>query len=839
MFMLTRSLTCRAAVSYLIAGLALAAATAQAAEPATLPKVEVIGTTPLPGLGLARELVPAPVQSATDADIRRSHSINLSDYLNRDLGSVHINEIQNNPFQPDVNYRGFTASPLLGTPQGLSVYMDGVRMNQPFGDVVSWDLIPKSAIANLTLMPGSNPLFGLNTLGGALSIQTKDGRSHPGAALQAYGGLNKRRAAEFEYGGHNQAFDWFVTGNYFRERGWRDDSPSRVGQIFGKFGWRNAATDLKLTLAHADNSLSGNALQELRLLNTNYAGVYTKPDITGNVSTLLNLALNHNVNDNLVLSGNAYYRRIRTDTLNADINEGALNQSVYQPNADEQDALTAAGYRGFPLAGENAANTPFPFWRCIANVLLNDEPGEKCTALINRSHTTQNNHGWSGQVALLRAVGRLKNQLTGGAAYDASKASFVQTTQLGYLNPDRSVTGLNAFADGVSGGSVDGAPYDHRVNLQGHTHTWSLYATNTLSAGDALHFTLSGRYNHTVVKNRDQLTPGGGAGSLDGDHTFNRFNPAAGFTYTPSRAFKAYLGYSEGSRAPSAIELGCADPNNPCRLPNSLAGDPPLQQVVARTWELGVHGILPGGLRWHAGLFRTENSDDILFVASPVNTQFGYFRNVGKTRRQGLEAGLNGKTGALGYGANYTYLEATYQSAETINANGNSSNDAGSGLEGNIQIRPGNRIPLVPSNLFKAHADYQFSGAFSAALSMIAVGSSYARGNENNRHTADGVHYLGPGKSGGYAVFNFSANYRAHRQLSFFAQINNLFDRKYSTAAQLGPTGITADGRFIARPFPAINGDFPLQQSTYYAPGAPRTAWVGVRYVVDAPKKPQ
>lgn len=82
---------------------------------------------------------------------------------------------QGNPFQPDLNFRGFTASPLLGTPQGLSVYMDGVRLNQPFGDVVSWDLIPRSVIGSIALMPGSNALFGLNTLGGALAIQTKDG----------------------------------------------------------------------------------------------------------------------------------------------------------------------------------------------------------------------------------------------------------------------------------------------------------------------------------------------------------------------------------------------------------------------------------------------------------------------------------------------------------------------------------------------------------------------------------------------------------------------------------------------------------------------------------------
>ena len=827
-----------------LSGLVFASGSAWPAEPRAtqLPRVEVIGTTPLPGLGLARDLIPAPVQSATDADLRRGNAINLSDFLSRSLGSVHINEIQNNPFQPDVNYRGFTASPLLGTPQGLSVYMDGVRLNQPFGDVVSWDMIPKSAIASIHLMPGSNPQFGLNTLGGALSIQTKDGRSHPGGAIQAYGGMYGRRATEIEYGGHNQSLDWFITGNIFRERGWREDSPSRVGQLFGKLGWRNAATDVKVTVSHADNTLTGNALQETRLLKLDYSGIYTKPDITENKSTLLNLALNHSINDNVMFSGNLYYRNMLTRTLNADINEGALNQNVYQPNAAELAALTAAGYSGFPLAGENAANAPFPYWRCIANVLRNDEPGENCTGLINRSKTAQNNYGLSAQLTVLGGLGGRKHQFTGGAAYDASTVKFSQSTQLAYLNPDRSLTALNAYADGVTGGVVDGAPFDNRVDLNGRTHTWSVYATDTLSVSDAVHVTVSGRYNRTKVTNRDHINPGGGAGSLDGNHTYSRLNPAAGVSFAPGKAFKAYLGYSEGSRAPSAIELGCADPANPCRLPNSLAGDPPLHQVVTKTWEAGLHGTLPGSLRWNAGVFRAENNDDILFVAAPTNTQFGYFKNFGKTRREGLEMGLSGKTGALNLGANYTWLNATYQSAETINGTGNSSNETAAaaagnkGLDGNIRIMPGKRIPLIPQQQFKAYADYQFAGGFSAGLNMVAIGSAYARGNENNLHAPDGVNYLGSGKTSGYAVFNLSAAYQVDKQLHFFTQINNLFDRQYHSAAQLGPTGLTASGSFIARPFPATaGGDFPLQQSTFYAPGAPRMAWVGVRYLFDLP----
>ena len=133
------------------------------------------------------------------------------------------------------------------------------------------------------------------------------------------------------------------------------------------------------------------------------------------------------------------------------------------------------------------------------------------------------------------------------------------------------------------------------------------------------------------------------------------------------------------------------------------------------------------------------------------------------------------------------------------------------------------------------YADYQITGAFSAGLNVIAIGDSIARGNENNLHTPNGTRYFGEGKAGGYTIFNLSAQYRVDKQLKFFAQINNLFDCKYNTAAQLGPNGFTANGSFIARPFPAVAGEFPVQQATFYAPGAPRTAWIGVRYQFDMP----
>ncbi len=361
-----RAAVAAACVVIVIAGNSSAQQTGTTEIPGTTINVS---TTPLPGVDLSREQVAAPIQDSTSADIEKSGALDLSDFMKRRLADVHVNEVQGNPFQMDVNYRGYTASPLLGTPQGLSVYMDGVRLNQPFGDVVSWDLIPRIAISSTALMPGSNPMFGLNTLGGALSIQTKSGATHKGGSLRATYGSHERKALELEHGGSTSGgWNWYLAGNQFGENGWRNDSHTDVRQMFGKFGWKDQTSDVSLTLSYANNSLTGNGIQDNRLLDRDYSSIYTKPDNTRNKAAFVNLAGRHSFSSKVSLSGNVYYRDIRTRTLNGDINEDSLDQAVYQPNANEQAALTTAGYTGFPVAGESAANTPFPKWRCIANV---------------------------------------------------------------------------------------------------------------------------------------------------------------------------------------------------------------------------------------------------------------------------------------------------------------------------------------------------------------------------------------------------------------------------------------------------------------------------------------
>jgi outer membrane receptor protein involved in Fe transport len=795
-------------------------------------QVDVVAATPLPGGELSRGELPAGVQTATQGDIDASGALELSDLLNRRLSGVNINENQGNPFQPDLNYRGYTASPLLGTPQGISVYMDGVRQNQPFGDVVSWDLIPRIAISEVALIPGSNPMFGLNTLGGAVSIETKDGRSQPGTTIQASGGSFGRRAVEFEYGGIDaKGLNWYVAGNLFHEDGWRVASPSDVRQVFIKLGWQGASTAVGLSFAYADNSLTGNGLQEQRFLARNYASGYTLGDVTKNRSPSLNLSLRHAATSTLTFSGSAYFRYIRADTVNPNLNTNSLDESVYQPTAADQAALKAAGYSGYPASGASASNTPFPFWRCIAQALQFAEPVKQCDGVITSAETRQNNYGLSGQVTWVTSSSGRRNQVTAGSAWDRSSLSFQQATQFAYINPDYTLTPVSAFEDGTT--TSDGTRVDTRVNLHGGPQTWSLYATDTLSVGKAWSFTVSGRYNRTTIDNRDRLDPGGGAGSLDGQYIFGRFNPAVGVTFSPTRLLNFYLSYSESSRAPTSIELGCADPNNPCNLPNALAGDPPLNQVVTRTIEAGVRGGQEGNVNWSVGWFRGENHNDILFVSSP-QTGNGYFKNFGQTQRQGVEAHLSGRVGRVTLGGNYTFVRATYQSPETVDGSSNSTNDSASvgapGFDGVIRIQPGDRIPLLPQHLLKVFADIQATSKLSVDLDFVAVSSSYARGNENNLSRPDGIYYLGPGTSPGYGVVNAGVHYQLHQRLQLFAQIDNLLDHHYYTAAQLGPTGFTNQGTFVARPLPAVDGNYPIVHATFYAPGAPFGIWGGIRF---------
>lgn len=753
------------------------------AEAIELGKIEVVGVTPLSSLGVPIDQVPSNVQVAKGQDIQDQHGLSIADYLNQNMAGVNINEAQNNPYQPDVNFRGFTASPLVGTPQGLSVYQDGVRVNEPFGDTVNWDLIPQNAISSIALMPGSNPLFGLNTLGGAISVQTKSGEHNPGGGIQVSGGSWGREAVEGEYGGKlSNGVSYFFAGNKFKENGWRDGSPSDVLQGFGKLGWSNEKTDVDISFTGADNELTGNGYQAQEMLQSlGRKSIYTKPDITKNKLAFVNAKVSHWLSDELLLTTNAYYRKNRTSSYNGDLN-GDFGAGVFSP---------------------------------VGNQILHGSNADEYQGVINQGHSNQKGYGGAAQLTWVTD----KNQVTAGVSADLARIKFEQTSQL-----------FSLFDGGRGvGGALDDASTD--VTLHGRSRTWSIFATDTYNMTSKLALTASGRYNNTRINNSDQINPDAGtAGSLTGANTYTRFNPAVGLTYNVAPELNVYGGYNEGNRAPSIIEMGCSDPDHPCLLPNSMAGDPPtLKQVVAKTFEAGVRGKFGEVAKWNISAYRATNNDDLQFIAANTSGA-GYFSNVGKTRRQGMDFGLNGVTGNFRWSAGYSYIQATYQSTFDIASDVNSSSHDVDG-KSVITVNPGDNIPGIPKHQLKFRGEYRVIPAWTVGASAVLFSDQYARGNENNQHQAGtyGAHtFIGSGKIGGYGVLNIDTRYTlANTGWQVFAKVNNVFDRDYYTSAMLGTSGFGADGVF--------SGDGSNQ--AFLSPGAPRAGWVGLRFDFGKPKK--
>lgn len=748
----------------------------------TTEEVEVISTTPLQGIGLAKDVVPANIQSIDDEVIENQNNLSIADFMKNGMQGVNVNEIQNNPYQPNVNFRGFTASPLLGTPQGLSVFVDGVRVNEVFGDVVSWDLIPLNAISGMNLIPGSNPVFGLNTLGGAISVQTKSGRTHPGGSVELQGGSFGRISTAAEYGAVSDdgALDFFISGNLFHEQGWRDASPSDVRQIFSKVGWQGEHTDANLSLSIADNDLIGNGfVQQSFIRNLDYESINTKPDQTKNDMAFFNFNLNHYFNDDVALSTNAYYRQVNTSTLNGDGN-------------DDIDPDVA----GFDLAN------------CVPGA-DEDDAEEQCSGALNRSESDRYGYGLQAQLTFSQDFMGMKNQFVTGAGYDYGKTDFEQNTEFGTVTASRGINGIGVFGD------------EGEAELEAKTKNYSLFATDTLSLNKQFHLTMSARYNYTDIENRDgfhdeKVAAGEAGSSLNGDHTFSRINPAIGLSFTPTKSFSAYASYNEGSRAPTAIELGCANPDFPCNLPNALAGDPPLDQVVSKTFEAGVRGQFGQSLGYSASVYSTRNTDDIQFI-SVRTSGAGYFDNVGKTQRRGLDLGLNGNIGnRFNWNLGYSYIKATYESSFAISSEVNSVAVANG--DDFFTVNSGDELAGIPNHQLKLRGEWQATPNWSIGTNIVAFTDQYAYGNENNEH--DGVG--GDGKLSGYAVVNLDTRYKfGNTGWQLFGRVNNIFDREYYTAGLLGENFFDDTGAYDGGEDEA---EFLL------APGAPIGGWVGVRY---------
>ncbi len=733
---------------------------AQAESPIEV--IEIIGTTPL-GSALDADSIAANVQTASAEELREQGALDLADFMRRSLGSVFVNEAQSNPLQPDVQYRGFVGSPLLGLPQGLAVYQDGVRSNEPFGDTVNWALIPESAIDSVVLLPGANPLFGLNALGGAIAIRTKDGFLSPGTRAEVLAGSFGRTALQAETGGtFGDDLGYFLTVSRFDENGWRDFSPSEAEQVFAKLSSQGERSRIDTSLTLVDTELIGNGAAPVDLLELTPEAIFTRPDRTQNDLALLNVNAEQSVSSAVTLRGNLYVRRSDVSTLNGDDSDFEECENTPGFVCEEEDGQEEI------VLDENG--DPIAF----------DDELEGAT--VNRTSTEQDGAGFGLQADIESQLAGRDNFFTVGVAHDASSIDFAASTELGALDATR-------FA--VPGGVFVGEAF---TGLEANVENLGAFVSNTFSLGTTATLTVSGRYNRTHVVLEDQL-----GDDLDGDHTFQRFNPAVGFTMG-REAFRFYAGYSEANRAPSPVELTCADEDDPCRLPNAFLADPPLEQVVAKTFEAGVRGVHGLG-RWHAGLFRTSNDDDILFISAGALTNEGFFDNVGKTRRQGLELNLSGDAGdKVAWSVDYTQLDATFRESFSVPSPNNPA-----AVGGEIAVEPGDRLPLIPERLLKAGLRFTPSARLTFGLDVINAAGAHFRGDEGNlAETLED-----------YTLLNARMEYRLGEHASVFFNVDNLLDEEYATFGLFGE----AD---------EVLGDA-FEDPEFLGPGAPRAAWAGIR----------
>ena len=752
---------------------------------------EVVVIAPY-GASLAADRVPANVQTADSEQIERAHALDLSDFLNRNFGSVSINHAQNNPLQPDVNFRGFTASPLLGLSPGLTVYQNGVRINEPFGDTVNWDLIPLSAVHSVQLLAGTNPVFGLNTLGGALSLQMKNGFEYANTEAQAYAGSFARRAASIDHGGNNGRWGYYGNVDYFEEDGWRDYSKSNALRMFGAVSLRTEDSALDLSLAYADTELRGNGASPVELLALDREQVFTHPDLTENTLKQVILEGSHDATERLQISGNAFYREIDTDAFNGD---GTIFEECV---IDGDEFLVEDEFSDLNGDGECSA----PGDEDIELVLdLNGEPieaevdGEELDAVNNIGRREQRVYGGSLQLGLHSSPWGRDNELTLGAAYTDGDTSFNSDVEVARLLENRATSRTGVFAS------------EFITDVDSEITIASVYFANTLNVSDATTLTLAGRYNSTRVRLEDRT---GASPELNGDHEFERFNPAAGLTFRATPAATLFASYSESARAPTPVELACASEDAPCNLPNAFLADPPLEQVVAKTVEAGARGTIDSGLRWRAGVFDTTNHDDILFqTTGGAQANVGFFANVGDTRRQGIELSLSQELARVEWFAEYSLIEATFEDGFVVSSPNHpvfEENPLAPGIagDGKLQVEGGDAIPGIPRHQANVGVDFAFTNRFSIGADVVYRSGVHLRGDEANLLD----------RTDAYTILNLRGEYRVGEHVTFFARIENALDEEYETFGLLGePDEVFED----------------FEDPRFLGAGPPFGAWVGVK----------
>ncbi len=700
-------------------------------------KITVMERIFLLGTGFDANNVAASSTVLNAKAIERAGPPNALRALSQQAPGVNLDDAQGNGLAPNLLYHGFQASPLIGNSQGLAVYIDGVRFNEPFGDTVNWDLLPSVAI-NTINVEGANPIFGLNALGGAVSVELKNGFTYHGGEVTLDGGTTDRAEANLQYGearGNNAAYI-ALSGEY--DHGWRRDSSSKLAQVYARLDHVGSNGAASLSFIGARDALNGPGTVPIQLFDAAPRAAFTSPNLTANQFGLL--------------TGHALDSLTETTSLQATVYYETYQQRVNNGNTASVNACAnTLGYLcdgTAPLVSREGA--PVPDY-------LNGGPYSQ----LNLQGVDTNATGGALQFAgSAREFGH-RNRLVAGVSLDAGFTNFNANALLGGLSPARGFTG-----PGIS--FIDSAASIAPVHVGITNVATGLYASDVFSLTKALSLNLGGRENIANIDLRDLQ-----GGALSGVNSYRHFNPVIGLTWKRSEAFTVYASASEANRTPNPAELSCSGPQSPCTLANFFVGDPPLKQVVSRSVEAGLRGA-KGPFGWSLDLFRSNLSNDIIFVAS-ATPGLAYFQNAGATRRQGTDLSFTYHTSRLDLWASYSYTDASFQSPLTLTSPLNPAANAA----GEIAVRSGDKLPGVPANIVKLGAEYALTPKLTIGGDAQAQSGAYLFGDESNQNPT----------TGSFFFVTLNAKYQLTKTISLFGSVDNAFNNRYFTYGTFGPTG--------------------------------------------------
>ena len=624
--------------------------------------------------------IPARISTVTGEAIDAWEPRLLADALAAQPG-ISLYDDLGSPFKLNLSSRGFSAGPVVGLPPGISVFLDGVRQNEPDAAEVNFDLLPMEHVQRVELLSGSGSLLGPNSLGGAVNLITRRGSGPLDAEVEASGGSFGSYSAEASVGGVTRGlWDYYVAGGYENEDGWREATGAENLNAFINLGRRGTARGISFQAFGAESRAETAGSLPESIFQTTPRANFTVGDFE-------------------------------------DLNQ--LQASV-------------SGYT--PLVSSRATFTTYVRRTRAERFNVNQAPDNNVRS-FTANRTLGGNLDWRWTTP--RPNGSFSLRLGADAASNRVHIQLIEESP------------------------TDPGDVTLNTDVRSPSYDVAGYALADLRIDDV---TFSGgfRYDYIHIPFQDVLDP-----AADTTNSFSRLSPRGGVSLDLGQGASVYGSVGQSFRAPAVLELACADETAACPLPFALGDDPPLDPVVATTFEVGGQ-VVRGPAIINASVYRTNVRDDISFIQSEAAVFEGYFENIGATRREGVELGVQViPNEQLSLYANYAYTRATFRTAAEIFSIRADDAFVGVPLAGENNVQPGDRLPLVPDHQIKLGGLLTLPVGLQFGADLRYTGEQWLRGDEANETS----------RLGEYVATNLRAGFsRANWELS--AVVTNAFNSK-------------------------------------------------------------